>query len=39
MEDYKISKLVNDSTVSKYVTKNGSKQMIYQVVNTVLTEI
>ena len=25
MEHYKISKLLNDSTVSKSVTKNGSK--------------
>ena len=25
MEQYKISKLLNDSTVSKFVTKNGSK--------------
>ena len=25
MEHYEISKLLNDSTVSKFVTKNGSK--------------
>ena len=25
MENYKISKLLNDSTISKFVTKNGSK--------------
>ena len=25
MEQYKLSKLLNDSTVSKFVTKNGSK--------------
>ena len=25
MEHYKISKLLNNSTVSKFVTKNGSK--------------
>ena len=25
MEHYKISKLLNDSTVSKFLTKNGSK--------------
>ena len=30
MEIYKISKLLKDSNVSKFVTKNGSKYMIYQ---------
>ena len=40
MEHCKISKLSNDSTVSKFVIKkNGLKQMIYQVVNILLTEI
>ena len=39
MEHYKISKLLNDSTVPKFVTINGSKQMIYQVVNILLTKI
>ena len=33
MEHYMISKLLNDSTASKLVTKNGSKSMIYQAVN------
>ena len=33
MEHYKISKLLNDSTMLKIATKNGSKYMIYQVVN------
>ena len=33
MEHYKISKLLNDSAVTKFVTKNGSKKMIDQVVN------
>ena len=39
MECYKISKLLNDSIVSKLVTKNGLKQIIYQVVNILLTKI
>ena len=39
MEHYKISKLLSDSNVSKFVTKNGSKQMIYKVVNIVLAKI
>ena len=39
MEHYKISKLLKDSTVSKFVTKNGSKEMIYQVVNILPAEI
>ena len=34
MEQYKISKLSNDATISKFVTKNGLKQMNYQVVDT-----
>ena len=38
MEHYKISKLLNDPTLSKFVTKNGSKQMIYQVVSILLTK-
>ena len=32
-------KLLNDSTVSKFVAKNESKQIIYQVVNIRLTKI
>ena len=28
MEHYKISKLLNDSTVSKFMTKNGTYQVI-----------
>ena len=39
MEHYKISKLLNDSTVSKFVTKNGLNWMIYQMVNILLTKI
>ena len=39
MENYKISKPLNDSTVSKVVTKNGSKYMILQVINILLTKI
>ena len=38
MEHYKISKLLNDSAASKFVTKNGSKLLIYKVINTLLTE-
>ena len=33
MVHYKISKLLNDSTASKFVTKTGSKEIIYQMVN------
>ena len=36
MEHYKISKLLNDSTISKFVQK---KQMIYKVVTIMLTKI
>ena len=40
MELYKIiSKLLNDSTVSKFVTKKWIKVMIYQVVNILETRI
>ena len=39
MEHYKISQLLNDSTVSKFVTKNGSKYIIYQVANILLKKI
>ena len=39
MQYYKISKLLNDSTVSKFTTKNGSKKMIYQVFSIMLTKI
>ena len=35
MEHYKISKLFNDSTVSKFVTKNGLKSKIYPVANII----
>ena len=37
MEHYKIFKLLNDSTVLKFMTKNRSK--IYQVVNILLTKV
>ena len=39
MEHYKICKLLNDSAVSKFATKNGSKWMIYQVPNVVVTKV
>ena len=39
MKHYKKSKLLNDSTVWKFVTKNGSKQMNYQVVKILSTKI
>ena len=39
MEHYKISKLLNDSSISKFMTKNVSKLMNYQVVNILLTKI
>ena len=39
MEHNEISKLLNNSTISKYVEKNRLKQMIYQVVNILLTKI
>ena len=39
MQYYKISKLLNDSTVSKFATKNGSKKMICQVFSILLTKI
>ena len=39
MEHYKTSNLLNDLTVSKFVTKNTSKQMIYQVFNILLIKI
>ena len=39
VEDSEISKLLNDSTVSKFVTKNRSKWMIYQAVNILPTKI
>ena len=39
MEHYKISKLLNDSSISKFMIKNVSKLMNYQVVNILLTKI
>ena len=39
MEHFNISKLLNDSTVSKFATKKWVKEMIYQVVNILLTKI
>ena len=39
MEHYKIYKLLNDSTVSKFVTKKWVGVIIYQVVNILLTKI
>ena len=39
MELYKLTKLLNDSTVSKFGTKNGSKLKIYQVVNILLIKM
>ena len=33
MEHHKKSKLLNNSTVSKFVTKNGLKCTIYQTIN------
>ena len=39
MERYKISKLLNESAVSKLVAKIGLKYMIRQVVNILLTKI
>ena len=39
MEHFKISKLLSDSTLSKFVTKNGSKLMIYQVLDILLTKV
>ena len=39
MEHYKISKLLNDSSISKFMAKNVSKLMNYQVVNILLTKI
>ena len=33
LEHYKMSKLLNDSIVSKFVTKNGLKKMMNQAVN------
>ena len=38
MVHYKISKLWNDSTVSKFVTKTGSKEIVYQMVNILETK-
>ena len=37
MEHYKTSKLLNKT--SNFVTKNDSKEMIYQVVNILLAKI
>ena len=39
MERYKMSKLLNHSTVSKLWTKNRLKLMIYQTVSIVLNKI
>ena len=39
MEHFKISKLLHDSAIVKFVTKNGCKYMIYQVVNILMTKI
>ena len=33
MVHYKISKLLKDSTAAKFVTKTGSKEIIYQMIN------
>ena len=38
MEHYKRSKLLNNSTVLEFVTKNGSRQRTYQVANILLTK-
>ena len=38
MGHYKISKLLDDSTVSKFVTKKWVEVMIYQVVNIISTK-
>ena len=39
MGHYKISKLLDDSTVSKLVTKKWVEVMIYQVINIISTKI
>ena len=39
MEHYKISKLLNDSTVPTFVPKKWIEVIIYQVVNILLTKI
>ena len=40
MEHYRTSKLLNDSTILKFLTKkNGSKQMICQEINIPSTKI
>ena len=39
MEHYETSKLLKDSTVSKFVTKNGPNWLINQVINIPLTKI
>ena len=39
MKRYKISKLLNDSTVSKLVTKNGLKEVIYEMVNILIAKM
>ena len=39
MEYYKIYKLLNNSTVLKFVKRHGLKLMIYQVVIILLTKI
>ena len=39
MEHYKISKLLNDSSVTKFVAKKWIEVMIYQVVNILLTKM
>ena len=39
MELKKISKLLNDSAISKFVIRNGLKQLIYQEVNILETRM
>ena len=39
MKHYKISKLLNDSTVPESLTEKELKKMIYQVVNILSTQI
>ena len=39
MEHYKTCKLLNDSTVLKFVTKKWIEIMTYQAVSTLLTKI
>ena len=39
MKHYNISKLLNDLTVSNFVTKKMDKKMIYLVISILLTNI